>query len=128
MLHENFSLASFLFAFLSLLNVLLVRSQNCKVGNLGNLVVNEEGHAEYSAVNSKVKVWDLIGRAVVIYEHEDDFGSGTKPSSSEDGGVGSGIAAAVIARSAGVGENYKNLCTCDGTVIWEATPNDFVGK
>lgn len=100
--------------------------QNCKVGNLGNLQVDENGHAEYVSSNSKVKVWDLIGRAVVIYEDEDDYGKGNKPSSAIDGGVGKGVAAAVIARSAGVGENYKNLCTCDGTVIWEATPNDFV--
>ncbi|AQK45429.1 Copper chaperone for superoxide dismutase chloroplastic/cytosolic [Zea mays] len=32
-----------------------------------------------------------------------------------------GIAAAVIARSAGVGENYKELCTCDGVTIWESS-------
>jgi len=27
----------------------------------------------------------------------------------------------VIARSAGVGENYKKLCTCDGVTIWESS-------
>ncbi|XP_068635343.1 copper chaperone for superoxide dismutase, chloroplastic/cytosolic-like isoform X2 [Aristolochia californica] len=37
-----------------------------------------------------------------------------------------GIAAAVIARSAGVGENYKKICTCDGTVIWNSSASDFV--
>ena len=33
--------------------------------------------------------------------------------------------AAVLARSAGVGENMKMLCQCDGTVIWESSPDDF---
>jgi len=37
-----------------------------------------------------------------------------------------GLTAAVIARSAGVGENYKKICTCDGTTIWESSNNDFV--
>ncbi|KAL3647238.1 hypothetical protein CASFOL_008206 [Castilleja foliolosa] len=49
---------------------------------------------------------------VVVYESEDKSDKG--------------IAAAVVARSAGVGENYKKLCTCDGTTIWEATNADFV--
>ena len=34
--------------------------------------------------------------------------------------------AAVLARSAGVGENMKMLCQCDGTVIWESSPDDFL--
>jgi hypothetical protein len=33
--------------------------------------------------------------------------------------------AAVLARSAGVGENLKKVCQCDGTVIWESSPDDF---
>lgn len=84
-------------------------------GDLGTLQANEAGHAEYSAANEKLKVWDLIGRAVVIYEPGATLGE-----------EGKGLTAAVVARSAGIGENYKQLCTCDGTVIWEATPHDYV--
>ena len=39
--------------------------------------------------------------------------------------VGVTGAAAVLARSAGVGENLKRVCHCDGTVIFESTPDDF---
>lgn len=53
-----------------------------------------------------LRVVDLIGRSIVVYETENKFDSG--------------IAAAVLARSAGVGENYKKLCTCDGVTIWES--------
>ncbi|WZZ80193.1 copper chaperone for superoxide dismutase, chloroplastic/cytosolic [Brassica napus] len=83
------------------------------LGDLGTLEADQSGEAFYTGKKEKLKVVDLIGRAVVVYETED------KKS-------GPGLTAAVIARSAGVGENYKKLCTCDGTVIWEATDSDFV--
>ncbi|GMN32456.1 hypothetical protein TIFTF001_003675 [Ficus carica] len=82
------------------------------VGDLGTLEADEKGEAFFSGVKQKLKVADLIGRSIAVYRTEDKSDSG--------------VAAAVIARSAGVGENYKKLCTCDGTTIWEATNNDFV--
>lgn len=94
--------------------------QERHAGDLGNLETDSEGHASYVASNDKLKVWDLIGRAVVVYQGADDGGK------EGSGNAGEGIAAAVIARSAGVGENYKSLCTCDGTIIWEATDSDYV--
>lgn len=83
------------------------------LGDLGTLEADQNGEAFYSGKKEKLKVADLIGRAVVVYKTEDKK---SVP----------GLTAAVIARSAGVGENYKKLCTCDGTVIWEATDSDFV--
>ncbi|VFR02244.1 unnamed protein product [Cuscuta campestris] len=80
------------------------------LGALGTLEADEKGEAFYSGVKEKLRIGDLIGRAIVVYE-------------SEDRSSGPGVQAAVIARSAGVGENYKKLCTCDGTTIWEATSN-----
>eukprot|EP00271_Cylindrocystis_brebissonii_P015899 TRINITY_DN3896_c0_g1_i1.p1 TRINITY_DN3896_c0_g1~~TRINITY_DN3896_c0_g1_i1.p1 ORF type:complete len:371 (+),score=53.01 TRINITY_DN3896_c0_g1_i1:46-1158(+) len=102
------------------------RGEEGHAGDLGNLEANGAGSAAYLGSSRRLKVWDLIGRAVVIYEHADDFGQGGTDESRLHGSMGAGIAAAVIARSAGVGENYKSLCTCDGTVIWEATPDDYV--
>ncbi|KAL8543846.1 hypothetical protein ACS0TY_004414 [Phlomoides rotata] len=84
------------------------------LGDLGTLDVIEKGEAFYSGAKEKLRVADLIGRSIAVY--------GTEDRSDE------GIAAAVIARSAGVGENYKKLCTCDGTTIWEATNADFVSS
>lgn len=69
--------------------------------------VDEKGEAFFVGVKQKLRVVDLIGRSVVVYETEDKSSNG-------------GLTAAVIARSAGVGENYKKLCTCDGTIIWES--------
>ncbi|XP_010272632.1 PREDICTED: copper chaperone for superoxide dismutase, chloroplastic [Nelumbo nucifera] len=81
------------------------------IGDLGTLDANETGEVFFSGVKKMLKVADLIGRSIVVY--------GTEQKSDP------GIAAAVIARSAGVGENYKKLCTCDGTTIWESSNNDF---
>ena len=74
--------------------------------------VDEKGDAFFSGTIQKLRVADLIGRALVVYETEDKSDKG--------------LTAAVIARSAGVGENYKKICTCDGTTIWESSNNDFV--
>ncbi|XP_031392000.1 copper chaperone for superoxide dismutase, chloroplastic/cytosolic-like isoform X2 [Punica granatum] len=84
------------------------------LGDLGTLEADEKGEAFSSGVKAKLRVTDLIGRSVVVYGTEDKSDSG--------------IMAAVIARSAGVGENYKKLCTCDGTTIWESSNQDFVAS
>ncbi|XP_019156751.1 PREDICTED: copper chaperone for superoxide dismutase, chloroplastic [Ipomoea nil] len=81
-------------------------TENQPLGDLGTLDVDEKGEAFFSGVKEKLRIVDLIGRAIVVYETEDKSDRGIK--------------AAVIARSAGVGENYKKLCTCDGVTIWEA--------
>ncbi|XP_014509793.1 copper chaperone for superoxide dismutase, chloroplastic/cytosolic isoform X1 [Vigna radiata var. radiata] len=93
-----------------------INEENSKepLGDLGTLEANENGDAFYTGVKEKLRVADLIGRSMVVYATEDK----TKH----------GITAAVIARSAGVGENYKKLCTCDGTTIWDATDKDFVSS
>ncbi|XP_062025582.1 copper chaperone for superoxide dismutase, chloroplastic/cytosolic [Rosa rugosa] len=87
-------------------------SVNKPLGDLGTLDTDENGNAFFSGVKEKLRVSDLIGRSIAVYGTADNSDSG--------------IAAAVIARSAGVGENYKKLCTCDGTTIWESSDKDFV--
>ncbi|XP_021292151.1 copper chaperone for superoxide dismutase, chloroplastic/cytosolic [Herrania umbratica] len=82
------------------------------LGDLGTLDVDKNGEAFYTGVKQKLRVADLIGRSIVVYETEDKSDQGRT--------------AAVIARSAGVGENYKKICACDGTTIWEASDKDFV--
>ncbi|KAM0836870.1 hypothetical protein ACQ4PT_062031 [Festuca glaucescens] len=80
---------------------------NKPLGDLGTLEAGENGEAQFSGSKEKLRVVDLIGRSVALYATKDRSDSG--------------IAAAVVARSAGVGENYKKLCTCDGVTIWESS-------
>ncbi|XP_043717054.1 copper chaperone for superoxide dismutase, chloroplastic/cytosolic [Telopea speciosissima] len=81
------------------------------LGDLGTLDAQDTGEAFFTGVKQMLRVADLIGRSIVVYETEDKSDPGS--------------AAAVIARSAGVGENYKKICSCDGTTIWEANNNTF---
>lgn len=82
-------------------------------GDLGEVTADADGRATVPArvVDSRVKVWDVIGRSLAVCRTD-----------AAGGGAG---AAAVLARSAGVGENLKRVCHCDGTVIFESTPDDF---
>ena len=74
--------------------------------------MDKNGEAFYTGVKQELRVADLIGRSIAVYETEDKSDQG--------------LTAAVIARSAGAGENYKKICACDGTTIWEASDKDFV--
>ena len=82
-------------------------------GDLGEVTADADGRATVPSrvVDSRVKVWDVIGRSLAVVRANGPC--------EEDG------AAAVLARSAGVGENLKRVCHCDGTVIFESTPDDF---
>ncbi|KAI3985287.1 hypothetical protein MKX01_033601 [Papaver californicum] len=88
-----------------------IKSTGQPLGDLGTLDALGNGEASFTSAKQMLRVADLIGRAIVVYESEDKSDSG--------------VAAAVIARSAGVGQNYKKLCTCDGTTIWEADNTSF---
>jgi len=52
-------------------------------------------------------IWCIAGRSCVVHEGANAVD-------------GRRLAASVIARSAGVGENHKMVCSCDGTVLWDA--------
>ena len=86
-----------------------------KAGHLGSVTADAEGNATIPSrvVDSRLKVWNFIGRSLAVH----DAGA--------TGLGGDKATAAVLARSAGVGENLKKVCQCDGTVIWESSPDDF---
>ena len=88
-------------------------------GDLGTVTADANGKATIPSrvVDSRLKVWDVIGRSLAIVGVS---GDGDEEIHSQKPG-----AAAVLARSAGVGENLKRVCHCDGTVIFESTPDDF---
>jgi len=73
-------------------------------GDLGNLLVNEQGEGYARMLDDQLKVWDLIGRSVVVDSAEDIFAADYR---------GEGLSWGIIARAAVVGENKKKICTCD---------------
>lgn len=61
---------------------------------------NEQGRAIIRTVDNKLSVSELIGRGVCITSDE-------------------GKACGIIARAAGVFQNYKRICLCSGKVLWD---------
>ncbi|XP_072279143.1 copper chaperone for superoxide dismutase isoform X2 [Pyxicephalus adspersus] len=97
------------------------------VGDLGNILVNDDGRAAFRMENKRVKVWDVIGRSLVVDEGKDDLGRGNHPLSKTTGNSGKGLACGIIARSAGLFENPKQICMCDGVTIWEERDRPAAG-
>jgi copper chaperone for superoxide dismutase len=77
-----------------------------KIGELCTASADKEGIMRCKGAASLLKVWEVIGRSCVVHE-----GSAVD---------GRRLAAAVLARSAGVGGNHKMVCQCDGTKLWDA--------
>ncbi|KAJ2738842.1 copper chaperone [Coemansia sp. BCRC 34301] len=72
-------------------------------GDLGSLVV-KDGWGELSFETDRFKVWEIIGRSVVV------IAAGTDDAEC--------ILAGVVARSAGLFENDKQVCACSGNTLW----------
>lgn len=89
------------------------------VGDLGNVEVDENGWGDLVLESNRVKVWDIIGRSMVITENQDDLGRGGNKGSKWDGNSGPGVLCGIIARSAGAFENMKKVCACSGKTLWE---------
>lgn len=89
------------------------------VGDLGNITVDEKGWGDLVLESRRIKVWDIIGRSMVVSTMADDLGKGKSSTSGTDGGSGQGVICGIIARSAGVFENAKKICDCSGNTLWE---------
>nr|CAD7455548.1 unnamed protein product [Timema tahoe] len=66
-----------------------------------------------------VKVGDIIGRSVAVNQGPDDPAS--------RGGDEQRIACGIIARSAGMFENSKRICACDGVELWDEKDRPLTG-
>ncbi|XP_063699370.1 copper chaperone for superoxide dismutase [Culicoides brevitarsis] len=70
------------------------------------------GRLSFRILDKNLNVPDLIGRSVVISEKDSD----------ERLGCG------IIARSAGIFQNSKKICACDGVTIWSERDRPIAGK
>ncbi|CAF1073566.1 unnamed protein product [Rotaria sordida] len=71
-------------------------------GILGQVMADEHGTADFRLLNRRIRVPDIIGRSFVIQNSDSQR-----------------VACGIIARSAGLFENTKRLCTCSGATIWQ---------
>lgn len=86
--------------------------QNSTMGLLGTVNADQTGRATFYYTTEQFKVHDLIGRSMLVH-------SGSGPSTTAR------IMCGIIARSAGLFQNKKKVCTCDGITIWEEAAKKF---
>ncbi|CAL8242037.1 unnamed protein product [Merluccius merluccius] len=99
------------------------------VGDLGNIVAGPDRRASFRLEDRQLKVWDVIGRSLVVDAGEDDLGRGGHTLSKETGNSGKRVlACGIIARSAGLFQNTKQICACDGVTLWEERDRPLAGK
>ncbi|CAF2108899.1 unnamed protein product [Rotaria magnacalcarata] len=78
------------------------KSSSEPTGILGHVVTDETGTADFRLLNRYIRVPDIIGRSFVVQNSDSQR-----------------LACGIIARSAGIFENTKRLCTCSGATIWQ---------
>jgi copper chaperone for superoxide dismutase len=77
-------------------------------GILGTVEINKSGIGSVF-LDKPIQIWELIGRSIVVSKQQD----GKFKKNDADTLVG------VIARSAGVWDNDKTVCSCSGKTVWE---------
>jgi copper chaperone for superoxide dismutase len=77
-------------------------------GVLGTLEVSKSGIGSVF-VDKPIQIWELLGRSIVVSQAKE----GNFKQEDPDTLVG------VIARSAGVWDNDKTVCSCSGKTVWE---------
>ncbi|KAK9480180.1 superoxide dismutase [Lipomyces japonicus] len=82
---------------------------------LGRIQTDDSGTGQAFLVKQNLPIWELIGRSLVVGQDKD-----LKTLSLHD-------VVGVIARSAGVWENEKTVCSCSGKTIWQER-TDSVAK
>jgi copper chaperone for superoxide dismutase len=79
-------------------------------GVLGTVEVGPNGYGN-AFLNRPFQVWEVIGHALAVSRRDESDGKPLK--NEEDTVVG------VIARSAGVWDNDKTVCSCTGKTLWQ---------
>ncbi|MCJ1403912.1 copper chaperone [Xylographa trunciseda] len=74
-------------------------------GFLGEIVIGKDG-AGSAFLDKEVRIWEVIGRGMVVAQDRADGETGE-------------VVVGVIARSAGVWDNDKTVCSCSGKTVWE---------
>lgn len=66
--------------------------KNVHIGDLGNIIADEHGNAEYDEINYNIKLFgphSIIGRSIIIHEQPDDLQS--QPTGNAGNRIGCGV-------------------------------------
>lgn len=84
--------------------------ENESKGALGLVEVGADGRGA-TFVDHPFHIWEVIGHAMVLTRQEE---TASQPLQNDDNTV-----VGVIARSAGMWDNDKTVCSCTGKTLWE---------
>ena len=79
-------------------------------GALGTVEVGPDGRGS-AFISLPFQVWEVTGHALVVTQQDEEGGAALKNDADTVAGV--------IARSAGVWDNDKVVCSCTGKTLWE---------
>ena len=85
-------------------------------GTLGVVRVGEDGRGA-AFVDHPFQIWEVIGHAMVLTRQDEEA---SKPLHNAENTV-----VGVIARSAGMWENDKTVCSCTGKTLWEERKDEL---
>lgn len=88
-----------------------LQQQPVQKGYLGAIQIGPDGRGVVF-LDKKLEVWEVIGRALVV-SRVDESNKSVSLQNDADTVVG------VIARSAGVWDNDKTVCSCTGKTLWD---------
>lgn len=75
-------------------------------GHIGTVKASNDGRADFRLEDQVIKLSDVIGRSFVLSENTENE-------------TGKGLVCGIIARSAGLFQNPKKICACDGVTLWD---------
>ena len=82
---------------------------------LGTVEVNKGGVGAIFC-DKPIEIWEVIGRSIIVSKQiSAQGGKGPEGFNKQDANTLVGV----IARSAGVWENDKTVCSCSGKTVWE---------
>ncbi|KAJ3181108.1 hypothetical protein HDU85_003813 [Gaertneriomyces sp. JEL0708] len=90
-------------------------STGVSLKEFGKVLVDANGRGDLVIEDRDIKVWDVIGRSIVLSR----LGQTKEQSTAESDTVGKDAICGIIARSAGIFENPKTVCSCSGQTLWE---------
>jgi len=81
--------------------------QEGHVGDLGNIIADKSGISRFQIKAERVKLLDVVGRAIVVHADEDDLGKGGDEESLKTGNAGDRVGCGVIRLREVVEEEYN---------------------
>lgn len=81
-------------------------------GDLGTVEIGADGRGSVF-LDRPFQVWEVIGHALVVTPR-DESQAGAAPLQNDENTI-----VGVIARSAGVWDNDKTVCSCSGKTLWQ---------